>query len=1385
MPKLNMRNTLFVLIFFSFLPFASGQKYKLYSTDDGLSKSNVTQIIKDSRGFMWFGTLVGLNRFDGYKFITYYHDINDSTSISNNNIRKIIEDENGDFWIATTYGLNKYIFNDDLFLRYYQTERSNSLSDNFINSIYLDKQNNLWVATARGLDKYDKATDTFTRFSCLLERDGVSNSVAVFDITQDNRGVFWLCTEVDGLVSFVEETQQFYLYSDTLHPSPSGNLINDKYFIETTDDVLKIDAVNGFFEFDLKTKRFTPSTPTNTLLALNDSILIGTSNSYTDDTGMEWYSVSNKGIISLDPSRNKFTSFSNANTQSGLIGEKVSAIAEDANGIIWLGTNNGICSFDPVNQRFTNRTNSNVDIYNISSGITSLCFDSNGQLWVGTGVGLYRYNFSSKSLQHFSYVSGNPNSVLSNNIYCIYQDSQKNIWVGAGGLNLYDSSTGSFIQFKPESNSNNSVNTKYIVSIYEDETGKLWMGTWAGGINIFDPVSRTFSYMMVDSEANGPLKTNDVGSIYKDSKGFLWFTSTGVTKYNPLNKQFQWYSTIDGLPNNAISDILEDNNGMMWISTGHGMAVLDPETMDVRVFDRLDGLQGNEFTYNAAIKSTDGKLYFGGTNGFSIIDPDNMIINEFKPEVVLTDFQIFNESVKIGEEIDGHLILEKNIAVTKEITLRHYESVFSIEFAALHYTIPDKNKYAYMLEGLETDWNYTNAQRRYATYTTLNPGKYVFKVKASNSDGIWNEEGYSLNIVILPPWWQTAWFRLLMVITLFALILAFYYIQLHSIKNRNKKLDRLVKIKTTDLEEVNKQLNIQKNHLLGLNESLKKYQEEILTQKEEISQQNRTLKAKNYEIMNMSQRLHDQDQMKLQYFTNVSHEFRTPLTLILSPLDKLIGSQSLNTKQSEQLSMIETNAKRLLNLVNQLLDIGKMESGTMKAKKISGNFIEFIQTIFKVFQEQSEKRNIQFYLETDLIELHILFDFDKLEKIIYNLLSNSFKFTPDGGKISLGVSLERDKVVVSVADTGIGIAKNEITKIFDPFYQVDASNTRFHEGSGIGLYHTRELIDIIGGNIQIDSEPGIGTTVKIYFLLESHSHLTSEIQPNDMLGNKQLVQSTLSDEVISDKKLAVDVKPIILIVEDNIQLRAYIKDELGIRYKIIEAPNGRVGLEMAHRNFPDLIISDIMMPEMDGLELCRTLKDDELISHIPVILLTARVEESDAIAGIETGADDYIPKPFNIKLLEAKVEQLLTTRRKLREKFSKEIFSEPSNIAFTNADQVFLQKLIKLIEDNISNEDFLVNDIAQEIGMGKTNLYKKVLALTDQSVADFVRSIKLKKAALLLISNEYSVSEVAYQVGFKDASHFIKSFTRQYKFTPKKFIEQQKLKKDAIGPITD
>jgi len=1352
------------------------QNYNTYTNNDGLSKNAVTAILKDSRGFMWFGTAVGLNRFDGYKFKNYFHSENDSTTLCNNNIRKILEDADGNFWLATTNGLSRYNYDKDNFTNYFHNPNiSSSLSNNYINNIFIDRDKNLWIATSEGFDKYQPESNNFKHFVYSTTENGVTANKTIYDITQDLKGVFWLCPEGKGLISFSEETQQFIEFAGDGRLTPIGNTINGKSIVRNENGVLRIVAENGEFDFDLLTKQFNWAKPVPKNTNLENLDYNPVTNTYTDNNNSLWINIQNKGITLYDSTRNRFESYSHISTNFGLIDNSVLAMKEDQNGKIWIGTSKGICLYNAQNKSFTSRLNSSEPVFGINSSIRALCFDRNNNLWIGTSAGLYYYNTKTKTLKSYFHIYNDDNSLIVDGIGSIFEDSKGNIWVGAGGLNLYNKNDDNFTQFKPAKNSNKTVNAEYIIGFYEDRKGDIWINTWSGGINIYHPETREFSYILADKNPESIIKSNDVGGIVEDSKGYLWMTSNyGITKFNPHTEKFIWYSIADGLIDNTVSDVLEDNNGNIWISTIRGISMLDMETQKVKNFDVFDGLQSNEFTFNTALKASDGNLYFGGIEGFSVINPNNLKENKIKPIVRITDFQIFNKSVSIGEKINGKEILSKNIIDTKSITLSHHETVLSFEFTALHFTNPQKNQYAYMLEGLENDWNYTTAQRRYVTYTTLTPGKYIFKVKASNSDGLWNETPTTLELIILPPWWKTIWFKLGLIIFLVGLVQTLYYVQFNSIRNSKKKLEMLVGVRTKDLELANLQLESQKTNLEMLNETLEFHQVEIENQKEEISQHNSDLIAKNNEILEISQHVHDLDQMKLRYFTNISHEFRTPITLIVSPLDSLLESGTFDKKHLDQLSIIKNSANRLLRLVNQLLDIGKLDSGTMSVKKVDGDFVRFAETIISSFKGQASQRNINLKFETDFKELYILFDFDKMEKILFNLLSNSFKFVPANGSVSMFLGVSEDSVSIKISDTGIGIPKDKINKIFEPFYQVDSSNTRFHEGSGIGLYHTQELVSLLNGSLHVNSTEGKGTTFEVLFPCEF-----SNIKPSaNILSDRNLQTDTFAErkgetEKLSFTQVLEERNPILLIVEDNLELRKYIQTEFSHNYTVIDAANGKQGLEMIYKYYPDLIISDIMMPEMDGLELCKRIKNDDQISHIPIILLTAKADEEDVIGGIELGADEYITKPFNIKHLFAKADQLLLSRRKLKEKFGSEVFFEPTNMAFTNADKRFLEKLVKLVEDNLASESFQVADIAMEMGMGKTNLYKKVQALTNQSVADFVRTIRLKTAAKLLLSNEYSVSEVSFQVGFKDASHFIKSFTRQYKLTPKRFIEQQ------------
>ncbi|MCW8814297.1 MAG: ATP-binding protein, partial [Chlorobium sp.] len=755
----------------------------------------------------------------------------------------------------------------------------------------------------------------------------------------------------------------------------------------------------------------------------------------------------------------------------------------------------------------------------------------------------------------------------------------------------------------------------------------------------------------------------------------------------------------------------------------------NPETKVFTTYDERDGLKYCRMIqsgYKAFHKGRSGKFYCGFMSSLAVFHPDSVKDNPNPPTIVLTDFKLNNKPVEIGD----NSYLKKTITETKTIELPYYENILSFEFSALDYTAPGKNQYAYKMEGVDRDWVYTDATRRYVSYTNLDPGEYVFSVKGSNNDGVWNEEGVSVSIIINPPLWATWWayiLYLMFFVSLFTGVTRFYL-------NRQR---------------LKHQLELEHEH---------------------------------------AEKLGEIDQLKSRFFANISHEFRTPLTLILGPV-KQIMNKIKNTKIKEELKLVHRNAHRLNGMVNQLLDLSKLEAGRMTLKTIRINIIPFLKGLVFSFASLAERKKIALNFNSDLEELLVYVDRDKVEKIIYNILSNAFKFTSEGGEIFVSVSKlpfnspfikggkEEGSVEISISDTGIGISEDRIDNIFDRFYQVDGSHTREHEGTGIGLALTKELVELHKGEISVESEEDKRTTFIIRIPL-GRDHLKPEEIIEEKVEEKKVIRTMDEDEFIeeinAEEKFDIETftetgKPLLLIVEDNVDVRNYIKGYLGENYKIIEAVNGNDGFHKSLQSSPDLIVSDVMMPEMDGFELCEKLKTDERTSHIPIILLTAKASGQDKIGGLEMGADDYIMKPFDAEELQVRIKNLIDQRKKLRDHFKKEGLFEVSDENITSIDKKFLKKAIKIIHEHISDTSFSVDIFADEIAMSRSQLHRKLVALMGEAPSDLIRRVRLSRAAKLIENKFGNISEIALEVGFANPANFANSFRRQFNVSPSEY----------------
>ncbi len=1378
--KKNLINFwLFIILQLLFFNLSLAQYKKLHfdhiTTDDGLSKASVTCIVQDFQGFMWIGTFNGLNRYDGQDFTVYQYNQNDQHSISDNYISSIIEDHNRKLWIGTNDGLNCYNRNEDNFIHYRHIPGDSlSICDNQIEVIYEDSKNRLWIGTRKGgLDLYDRKNKSFihhvhnendpgTISSNFIEsifedanhnlwighRDGsidilynnknkfshfyynnkaLTNS-AITSIVQSHDNSIWIGTQRDGLFKINFEHNQIrnvihYTHDPKNLASLTGNIIlslmideNDDLWIGTEDEGLNI--------FDIKRGKFYhyKTDPLNYSGLNNNSIYT----IYKDKIGNIWLGTYAGGINLLAAGKTYFQCYRHFPAAANSLGNNtINSFWEDENQNIWIATGHGLDYFDRKNKNFIhyNKTNSALT----ADVILNLYEDNNKNLWIGTWAnGLYKLNIKTKKFFHFT---KEKNGLGSNNIFKIVPGNKDELWLATfwGGITYFNTKKQSSIVYNTK---NSGLMDNDVRTIAKDYKGNLWLGTDVG-LDYFNPNTKVFkSYEHHENERNS-ISKGFVTNIIETQDSTLWIGTTGgLNEFNSLKNSFIHFNKQDGLPNNEIMCLIEDNNNNLWISTNKGLSRFNPASKKFKNYDVTDGLQDNEFNARSGIKTRDGEILLGGNKGFNIFQPRGLKDNAYVPPVIITGLKLFNKPVEIGGKDSP---LKKNITETKQLEFSYKQSVFSFNFVALNYISPEKNQYAYMMKGFDKDWNYIGSNHT-ATYTNLDPGSYVFIVRASNNDGIWNNKGTSINIIIDPPFWRTWWAYLIEAI-LFLLIV--YFILNYFISRQRMRSE--LKLEHLELEKM-------------------------------------------YEL----------DQMKTHFFSNISHEFHSPMTLILNPLEKLIHSSALDEKIKNSITLIYRNAKRLERMTNQLKDLNKLETGDLRLSLSKGDIIHFIKEISRSFNEYAKEHCISFHFKSDDEQKIVWFDPDKLDKIIYNLLSNAFKYTPDNGEITLTVKVINSEVdnevfneknessqyvAINVRDSGIGIPKDKIDFIFKREYRLENYSSLYSDGSGIGLAFVQELIKLYKGKISVESIEEQGTTFKVQIPIDEHyleenqlvSKFKTSINSHHTSFNYSVAPGLNHLNFKKSKYKSNDV-PVILIVEDDNEIRDYMRNSFDANYRIHEAEDGISGCEKALSIIPDLIITDIKMPGMDGNELCKKLKNDEKTSHIPIIMLTSYSSHEYQIKGLKQGADIYLTKPFNIDVLEAHMINILDSRKKLREKYGREIVLGPGKIPLTDIDGNFLKRITKIIEEHISDSKFNADILSKEIGMSRMQLYRKLRGLTDQTVHEFIRNIRLKWAVQLLEQKRMTITEVAYEVGFNDLTYFARCFRKQYDKSPSEYI---------------
>jgi len=1371
--------------------------FRHLTTKQGLPSNIVNSIIKDSTGFMWFGTGNGLVRYDGYSFKTYNFPYDSITGSANQTAIELLEYNKYLILVGTSHhGLLIFDKIDESFTSYTHNLKSSIAADhNWVNSVFRDKKGIIWIGTQCGLDRFDITNGIITTF-----RQEPDKSESLKDhlraVFEDSQGILWLGT-ADGVYHFNRKTEEFTKFN-LRSEIPEGYFRKVTCFVEDKNGIIWIGTLWGLYKFNRIVNTIKTYLPWE--LVIQDQIVMGTPNSLSnihiesievDTSSNELWIATQWGLNNFSIKNETFSIFQSDNRNPKSIStDFILDVYIDDVKRLWIGTySGGISHLDYKNNYFhqVDLKYGNGNNYYFQAS----CFLVDDKtLWIGgmnDGIIEFDSSFNYKNnYYHFSPVSVSLDERGQNSIDCLFKDTFENIWLGylGWGLALFDKEKRQFERIelpikklnrynalkinsltqdsfellwigtnsglfyidlqKPFSKNikivdHNKLQIDEVITLFEDRRKRLWISTRNNGTFHLDPKSRKpmrFKHYFNKNEISDEFCVNYINSIFEDLDSTIWLgTDCGLYSYchtNKIKEEIEFNRAYIG----SIIEIFGSKNKNLWmLHETNGLIRYNPydSSQNIKQFSTSDGLPFDEFNtlsnyQNSFYQSQDGKLFIssptGSGNGFLWFHPDSVKDNKKIPKLSLTEFKVGNKSFS----------LDSSITAKKHITLKYNQNFFSFEFAALDFLIPEKNQYAYYLAGLEDDWTYTG-NMRLANYTGVPPGEYTFLVKGSNNDGYWNETGISIHISILPPFWRTWWAYLVYILVFIAIV----YSIIHYYLRRQKLIH-----------------NLEIEHL-------------------------------------EAEKLKELDSLKTRFFTNISHEFRTPLTLILGPGKQLI-SKLPDPTNKHTLSIILKNANRLRVLVNQLLSLSKLDSGKMQLHATETNIIPLVRGYVQSFESLAKQNKIGLIFKAEKDKINVWIDIEKLEQILYNLLSNAFKFTKSGDRIEVIVGTQKytneslkDVHVcsISVSDSGSGIPKEKLANIFDRFYQADDSLTRSSEGTGIGLAVVKELVSLHHGEIRVESEPGHGAIFNILFPLDKEHLKPDEIVDEHLI--EPFESTTLAFEEVNlteqparkDQPINTEIElPLMLIVEDNSDMRDYISSFFNTEYQIIESENGKEGMIKTFEYIPDIIISDIMMPEMDGNEFCNIIKKDERSSHIPIILLTAKASKESRIEGLETGADDFITKPFDGDELKVRVNNLVEQRSKLRKLVEKKLRQRKSafDIEFDDSnissmDEKFLQKLVTILGKQYANPELKVEEFTKEVGLSRIQLHRKITALTGTTTSEFIRNFRLNRAAELLKLKSGSISEIAYDVGFNSPSYFTESFRKYFGVPPSDYTD--------------
>lgn len=1346
------------------------ENYRFRLVDSETSKSGIYTIAQDQFGVMWMGTNGGgLYKYDGINYVSYEQDSKRSNSINSNLIYTIYVDSKNRLWVGTDEGLCLYNRNLDTFENIDLRKQNQKETVISVKSIIEDRNGNIFLGTFNnGLLKLNVKSRAIT--SIKLDTPNTVNYL-INSLVKDKKGTIYLGTNsgLKVIDPVKNEVKKVIIEKD--NTLLSGNIIS--MFFDHKQNLWIGNGFKGLVKANLYAKEkqavsypITKKRIMSILAADAETILCATENDglivvdnqgnvqkkyvnskynnrslgsnsvwslFLDKENRIWLGYYNKGLGVFDRINSKVRGIESlpGNPQS-LQTNCVTGIAKDHEGQLWISMEGGgVDVYNPETKNFKHITKTDDRFYSglTNDNITKVLIDKNQNIWLSSwNEGIF---FLKKGSRNFiNYNTKNTPDLASDNIMSITEDSRGVIWIGtfSKGLHYYTPSDGRFHHCNQKIFYANGLVNLDIRKVMVDTDDAVWIGSTTGLYKVSTKDFVSFSVTSLRDKMSKKLKNHKsihtINTLYQSKNKEIWIGTdgAGLFSYNKKTDDLKWYINFNGLHEKSISSIIESNDGHIWLSGKKGISSLDLKNKTTVNYSTYDGLLGNDFNNNSVLKDENGILYFGGYEGLNYFNPANLVRSNKQLPIYFTDLKLFNKSVG---PLEKNSPLIKVISQTQKIILRHDQSVFTIDFIGINYSFPARNEFAYYLEGFEDSWNYVGSKRS-ATYTNLAPGKYVFKVKASEKNGVWSQKPLELKIEILPPWWKTSFAYLFYSLLLLAAI--YFGNQYYQNRFKQQQLIQFEKKKAAQIEKLNDK--------------------------------------------------------KLQFFTNISHEFRTPLTLILNPLADIIRNNSteLSTGVLNKLQTIQKSSDRLSRLINELMDFNQLQFNKMPLKVQQLEVVAFTKEIVSYFEEEALSRGIELQFESDKKTLRDWVDPKMFEKIIFNVISNAFKVTPDNGKIKVKLVYNEEfmnfllirpdysgaSFSIIVEDTGAGLDKKDIKRIFDRFYQVNNLNKAYYGSTGIGLEVVRGFVQLHKGIIEVESVLGVGTTFKLLFPVGKDFFNENEILQDEFKKEKKISFTPIIEKEAvqpTEDQEKQDRVYTILIVEDNAELRNYLKNELKKEYKVLTAENGQIGLEIALQKLPDLILTDVIMPVMNGLELCKNIKTDLKTSHIPLMMLSAKALIKDKLEGIDSGADMYLSKPFDMDILRSSLVQLLKSRQIMFNKFYNGITPKAKEKT-TTLDNEFIKNVLNYINENINEYELSVEVLASKVFLSRSQLYRKIKTLTGVSVNEFIRNVRLEKAKELIELGNDNITEISIKVGFSSPSYFTKCYKEKYGHLP-------------------